>query len=620
MRSEETPLALVLAGHVDHGKSSLLGRLLHELDLLPAGKAEELAKISAKRGVPLEWSFALDSFQAERDQAITLDTTRVRLTTPRRTLVVIDAPGHKELLKNMIGGASAAGAALLVLDAQAGAEEQTLRHAYLLKLLGVRELVVALNKMDLVGYKEATVAAREREVRTALERLGLDPRAIVPVSARDGANLKDRGEHLPWYRGPTLLAALEALPAPKSDSALPLRMPVQDVYRSDTRRVIAGRVESGRLSVGDELLFSPSGRTARVALLCAWPQDGPASVEAGDNAAVVLDRPLVVERGELASHREHPPKWTAVFDAEVFWLGATPLVAGREITLQLATRSVGVRVQAIRHRVDVGTLEPQPASSIVATEVARITLRGHELIALDDFAVLPATGRFVLRDGFVIVGGGIADASGYPDQHVARAAAANLTPMQHQVTDAERAKRLGHAGAVLWLTGLSGSGKSTLAMALERRLFDAGYASYVLDGDNVRRGLNANLGFSPEDRQENIRRIGEVAGLFAEAGLICITAFISPYRDDRQRAREATRGGNFFEIYVRAELAVCEARDPKGLYWKARHGELKGFTGIDSPYEEPDAPELVVDTAKQEIGACVDLLFDFVKTRCRAPT
>jgi bifunctional enzyme CysN/CysC len=614
-----TPLALVLAGHVDHGKSSLLGRLLHELDLLPAGKAEELEKISAKRGVPLEWSFALDSFQAERDQAITLDTTRVRVATPKRAFVVIDAPGHKELLKNMIGGASAANAALLVLDAQAGAEEQTLRHAYLLKLLGVRDLIVALNKMDLVAYREQTFATREREVRAAMERLGLAPRAIVPVSARDGANLKERGAQLAWYRGPTLLAALEALPVPEADTELPLRMPVQDVYRADTRRVLAGRVESGRLSLGDELMFSPSGRTARVAALIAWPRDNPSAVEAGDNASVVLDRPLVVERGEIASHRAHAPKWTAVFDAEVFWLGGTPLAAGRELTLQIATRTVGVRVQAIRHRVDVGTLEPQPASSIVASEVARITLRSHELVALDDFAALPTMGRFVLRDGFVIVGGGIVDASGYPDQHVARAAAANLTPMQHQVTDTERAKRLGHAGAVLWLTGLSGAGKSTLAMALERRLFDAGYASYVLDGDNVRRGLNANLGFSPEDRQENIRRIGEVASLFAEAGLICITAFISPYRDDRQRAREAARGGNFFEIYVQADLAVCEARDPKGLYWKARHGEIKGFTGIDSPYEEPDAPELVVDTAKADIAACVDELFEFVRGRCRAP-
>jgi bifunctional enzyme CysN/CysC len=614
---QRTPLALVLAGHVDHGKSTLLGRLLNELDLLPAGKAEELAALSARRGVPFEWSFVLDSFQAERDQAITLDTTRVRVRTRKREFMIIDAPGHKELLKNMIGGASAASAALLVLDAQSGAEEQTLRHAYLLKLLGVRELVVAINKMDLVGYAEATFRAREREVAAALERLGLAPRATVPASARDGANLKDRSASLPWYDGPTLLAALEELPAPPAGDSLPLRLPVQDIYRDDTRRVIAGRIEAGRLAVGDELLFSPSGRSARVTALVSWPQDGPTDVEAGDNASIVLDRPLVVERGELASHREHPPKWTAVFDAEVFWLGATPLTPGRELTLLLATRTVGVRVQAIRHRIDVSTLEPQPAAAIAATEVARITLRAHDLLALDDFAALPATGRFVLRDGFVTVGGGIVDASGYPDQHVARAGGGNLTPMRHQVTNGEREARLGHAGAVVWFTGLPAAGKSTLAMGLERRLFEAGYEAYVLDGDNIRRGLNANLGFSPEDRQENIRRIGEVAALFADAGFICIAAFISPYRDDRERARAAARGGRFFEVYVRADLAACEARDPKGLYWKARHGELKDFTGIDSPYEEPEAPELVVDTTQHDVASCIEELFAFVVTRCR---
>ncbi|MGH8798844.1 MAG: GTP-binding protein, partial [Casimicrobiaceae bacterium] len=477
-----TPLSLVLAGHVDHGKSSLLGRLLHELDLLPAGKAEELAAMSAKRGVPLEWSFALDGFQAERDQAITLDTTRVRLRTPRREFIVIDAPGHKELLKNMIGGASAASAALLVLDVQAGSEEQTLRHAYLLKLLGVRTLVVAINKMDLVGYAEAAFAGRAREVAAALARIGIEPQAIVPVSARDGANLRERGAMPGWYRGPSLLAALEALPAPTPGHALPLRMAVQDVYRHGEQRVLAGRVASGRLAPGDELVFSPSGRTARVARLLAWPGAAPEAFDAGDNAAVVLDRPLVLERGDTASHREHAPKLTAVFDAEIFWLAATPLVPGRELTMQLGPRSAAVRVQAIRHRIDVATLAAELATAIAAGEIANVTLRAHELIAIDDFAAMPASGRFVLRDGYVTVGGGIADASGYPDHRAMPEGSRNLTPMHHQVTETERAARLGHAGAVVWLTGLSAAGKSTLAMALERRLFDAGYAAYVLDG------------------------------------------------------------------------------------------------------------------------------------------
>ncbi|HEY7943877.1 MAG TPA: adenylyl-sulfate kinase [Casimicrobiaceae bacterium] len=613
-----TPLSLVLAGHVDHGKSSLLGRLLHELDLLPAGKAEELAAISTRRGVPLEWSFALDGFQAERDQAITLDTTRVRLKTPHREFVVIDAPGHKELLKNMIGGASAASAALLVLDVQAGSEEQTLRHAYLLKLLGVRALVVAINKMDLVGYAEGAFAARSHEVAAALARIGIEPQAIVPVSARDGANLRERGAMPGWYRGPSLVAALEALPAGTPEYALPLRMAVQDVYRHGEQRALAGRVDSGRLAVGDELVFSPSGRIGHVAELLAWPGPPPEAFDAGDNAAVVLDRPLVVERGEIASHRDHAPKLTSVFDAEIFWLAAAPLVPGRELTMQLGPRSATVRVQAIRHRIDVATLAPELATAIAAGEIANVTLRAHELIALDDFAAMPATGRFVLRDGYVTVGGGIADASGYPDHRAMPEGSRNLTPMRHQVTEAERASRFGHAGAVVWLTGLSAAGKSTLAMALERRLFDGGYAAYVLDGDNVRRGLNANLGFSPEDRQENIRRVGEAAALFAEAGFVCITAFISPYRDDRRRARAAARNGRFFEVFIDADLAACEARDPKGLYRRARDGELKDFTGIDSPYEKPEAPELVIDTTHGDIAACVDELLAFVTARCRA--
>jgi bifunctional enzyme CysN/CysC len=613
-----SPLTLVLAGHVDHGKSSLLGRLLFELDLLAAGRADELTAASKRRGLPLEWGFAVDGLQAERDQANTLDATRVRLRTPQREFVVIDVPGGKELLKNMIGGASSASAALLVLDAEAGSEEQTLRHAHLLKLLGVREIIVAINKMDLVGYEEAVFDAREREVEWALERIGFEPRAIVPVSAREGVNLREPGPIAAWYRGPTLVAALDALPAPAGERGRPLRFPVQDVYDFDSQRVIAGRVESGQLALGDTLVFSPSGRTARVAALLAWPEAAGNPALAGDNASIVLDRPLAVERGDIASHDGHAPKLTDVFDAEIFWLAAAPLLAGRDLTLQLATRSVGVTVQTLRHRVDIFSLDPQAANSIVAPEVGRITLRATEMLALDDFTALPATGRFVLRDGFVTVGGGIVDASRYPDQRATTAATRNGLPLAHQVRDAERAKRFGHAGAVIWLTGLPASGKSTLAMALERALFDAGYAAFTLDEDNVRRGLDADLGYSAADRQENVRRAGAVAALFAEAGLICIAAFISPGSDERHRAREAVGAGRFFEVYVKAEQGECEARDPKGLYRRARQGELNDLTGFDSAYDEPTAPDLIIDTTQTEVTACVAQLMTFVAGHCRA--
>ncbi len=439
-------LSLVLAGHVDHGKSSLLGRLLHELGLLPAGKAEELEALSAKRGVPLEWSFALDGFQAERNQAITLDTTRVRVKTPSREFVVIDAPGHKELLKNMIGGASAASAALLVVDAAAGNEEQTLRHAYLLRLLGVRELVVAVNKMDIPAYSEVVFRRLEAEVSAALGRIGIVARAIVPVSARDGANLIARGAMGAWYRGPTLIAALEDIPTVTPAQSLPLRLPVQDVYRRDTVRIIAGRIESGSLSAGDELLFSPSGQTATVSQLLAWNDDAPTTATASDNVGFLLDRPLVVERGDLASHRAQAPKLTPVFDAEIFWLASKPLVAGVELSMQFALRSVNVRVQAIRHRTDPATLEPQLVSCVEANEIASVTIRASESIGVDNFADLPATGRFVLRDGYQTVGGGVIDATGYPDQRAVHAAPRELSTTTHDVSERERAKRFGHSG------------------------------------------------------------------------------------------------------------------------------------------------------------------------------
>ena len=611
------PLIMVLAGHVDHGKSSLLGRLLHELDLLPAGKAAELAAMSSKRGVPLEWSFVLDGFQAERDQAITLDTTRVRVKTPHRELVVIDAPGHKELLKNMIGGASAASAALLVLDVQAGSEEQTVRHAYLLKLLGVRELVVAINKMDLVGYAEASFRARAREVSAALKQIGFAPRAIVPVSARDGANLRERGAMPAWYRGATLVTTLEQLPLPSPEHALALRMPIQDVYRVDERRALAGRVESGRLAVGDELVFSPSGRTARIAELLAWPNVSVREVHAGDNAAVVLDRPLVVERGDTASHREHAPKLTAVFDAEIFWLAGTPLVAGRELGVQLGVRELHGSRAGDSSSDRCGdpccrTCDSSYRWRSRERHVARagVGRRRRFRDAAGDRTLRPAR-RFCHRRRWDHRRQRVSGSSGNAGRRAQPDADASSGD-RVGTRNAFRPRRCRHLADGPIGRGKVDAGDGTGAAPVRR-----GLRAFVLDGDNVRRGLNANLTFSPEDRQENIRRVGEVAALFAEAGMVCVTAFISPYRDDRRRARAAARDGRFFEIYVKADLASCEARDPKGLYRKARDGEIKDFTGIDSPYEEPESPELVIDTAQGDVAACVEQLLAFVVARCR---
>jgi len=612
------PLAVCLAGHVDHGKSSLLGRLLHELDLLPEGKIAKLEAASARRGVPLEWSFALDALQLERDQAVTLDTTRVHVRAPRRELIVIDCPGHRELVRNLVTGAAGTTAALLVVDGQLGAEAQTRAHAALLRLLGIRDFVVAVNKMDALDWSEARFAARRDEIAAALGMLGVAVHAIVPTSAQDGGNIVV-APATSWWHGPTLVEALEALPEePAVNADAPLRLPVQDVYRSGTRRVVAGRIAQGTLRPGAELMVLPSGERVHVAALEGWPQP-PMSAVAGDNVALTFAEPVIVERGDLLCMPASPARLTPVFDADVFWLGREPLTVGRRLELRIGTRTVPVRVAVIVHALDVDRLAPAVARAIATNGLGRVTLRCDMPVAVDDAAECFETGRFVLADAGVVVGGGLVDASRYPDQRRAlKPANRNVVAVDHHISAAERGARSGHVGAIVWLTGLSGAGKSTLAMALERALFDRGWNAYTIDGDNVRRGLTADLGFSPQDRQENIRRVGEVAALFADAGLVCITAFISPFDDDRARARATAGHRLFLEVYVKSELATCEARDPKGLYGKARRGEIKGFTGIDSPYEEPSAPDLVIDTQHAGESACIAQLVAFVVERCGA--
>ena len=607
-------LQLVVVGHVDHGKSTLIGRLLHELGALPRGKAEELRAVSERRGVAIEWSFALDAFQAERDQAVTIDTTRVWLRLPKRDIVVIDAPGHREFLANMVSGAAEAEAALLVVDASEGLQEQTRRHAYLLRLLGLEQIAVVVNKLDLVGFSEARFRELEDAARRFLAELGLTPRLVLPISARHGDNLIAASANLPWYRGPSLSEALQAFEPRPSRDEQPLRLPIQDVYRQDDKRVLAGRIESGRLSVGDTLLFSPSNKLARIKSLEAWNAPGPTQAGAGQCVGLVLDRPLFVERGEIASHQGDAPRLTHALHATLFWLGTAPLAAGQQLRLELGTTDAPVTVESIERVIDTDSLAASAVDRVQRDQVAEVVLRSRALLALDEHARLPRTGRFVLRANGETVAGGLASLRDHPDQrHAVGLKPENLTPVDHKVTRTSRAERFGHRGGILWFTGLSGAGKSTLAMAIEQHLFRRGYAVYVLDGDNVRSGLNANLGFAPEDRVENIRRVGEVAALFADAGFLCITAFISPYRTDRARARQAG-GDAFHEIYIQADLQTCERRDPKGLYRRARAGEIAEFTGVSAPYEPPETPELVVDTARQPIEACVEQILRYIAT------
>ncbi len=637
--SEREALKIVIVGHVDHGKSTLIGRLLYETDSLPPGKVEELKAVSARRRMPIEWSFVLDAFQAERDQAVTIDTTQIWFKTTARDYVIIDAPGHREFLKNMVSGAAAADAAVLVVDAGEGVREQTRRHAYLLHLLGVRQVAVAVNKMDLVGYDEARFAQVSRDVGQYLGEIGVTPTFIVPISGRDGDNVavnraapgaaddpaagtaekpvagtSDGAPAMGWYRGPSLLDALERFQSVTRPVDQPLRFAIQDVYKFDQRRIFAGRIESGILRVGDRLLFSPSNRLARVKSIEVWSSDAEClEVRAGQSAAITLDEQIFVERGEVASHETLPPMLTTVFRATLFWLGHKPLEVDATYKLKLGPREARARVQSIERIIDTDTLAGQPGDRVERNGVGEVVLRCREILALDEYRALARTGRFVLVDDHDTVAGGVISMEGYPDQrHAFAVKSQNLTSVEHRISAAHRTERNGHCGGVLWFTGLSGSGKSTLAMAVEQRLFNKGYHVYVLDGDNVRGGLNANLGFSPEDRAENIRRVGEVAGLFADSGVICITAFISPYRADRERARAAAKGG-FHEIYIQAGLDACERRDPKGLYRKARAGKIADFTGISAPYEAPNRAELVVDTEAAEIEDSVSQIVDYVE-------
>ena len=606
-------LRLVVVGHVDHGKSSLIGRLLHETDSLPPGKFEELKAVSARRGMEVEWSFVLDAFQAERDQAVTIDTTQIWFKTPQRDYVIIDAPGHREFLKNMISGAAAADAALLVIDAAEGVREQTRRHGYLLHLLGIRQVAVVVNKMDLVDFDGARFSAVSREIDNYLREVGVTPTVVLPVSARTGDNVAETSTRMDWFTGPSLLEALDRFQIVARSLDQPLRLPVQAVYKFDQRRIVAGRIESGTLRVGDTLLFSPANKTAIVRSIEAWNEPTPpVQVQAGQSVGITLEPQIFLERGEIASHEETPPRLSTVFRAHLFWLAHEPLRVGARYKIKLATREAPVSVAAIDRIIDTDSLSSATGERVERNAVAEVVLRSREILALDEYGELARTGRCVLVDGYDTVAGGLISMEGYPDQRQALTVrSTNVYSVDHGVSAENRYQRNGHRGGVLWFTGLSGAGKSTLAMEVERRLFAKGYNVYVLDGDNVRRGLNANLGFAPEDRAENIRRVGEAAALFADAGFICISAFISPYRADRDRARTAAKGA-FHEIFINADLKVCEGRDPKGLYRKARAGEIKDFTGVSAPYQAPATAELSVDTGTQTVDSCVQEIIDYV--------
>lgn len=610
-------LKIVIVGHVDHGKSTFVGRLFHDTGSLPEGKLEQLQKISERRGVPFEWANLMDALQSERDQNITIDTAQIWFQTAKRQYVIIDAPGHKEFLKNMVTGAANAEAALLLIDAHEGVQENSRRHGYLLNLLGIRQIAVLVNKMDLDNYAEARFQEIEAEYRVWLKSIGVEPKVFIPIAAKEGDNIASRSANMPWWNGPTVLETLDDFKVSEMPNNQPLRLPIQDVYRFDERRILAGRVESGSIKVGDRLIFAPTNKTSTVKTIERWNAPSLDYATAGESIGITLSEQIFVERGSVAALETAPPYELTRFKARVFWLGKQPFKKGKKYKLKLVTQEAECEIESIEKVIDASTLATvsrhQNEMFVGRHEVGELTIRTKKPIAFDAIHEIVPTGRFVIVDGFDVSGGGIVVADNYPRRSADGSHKSdNIYWSQGKVTVDQRARRNAHPGCVVWLTGLSGSGKSTIATDLERELFNMGKHAYVLDGDNIRHGLCSDLSFSPHDRKEHIRRVGEVAKLFADAGLICVTAFISPYRSDRELVRTMLPEGQFIEVYVNAPLAICEERDPKGLYVKARANEIKEFTGVSAPYETPLKPEIELHTDQLTVGEAVLKIMEYL--------
>jgi bifunctional enzyme CysN/CysC len=597
---------IVVLGHVDHGKSTLIGRLLHDTGALPPARIEEIVASSRRRGLATEWSFALDALQDERDQAVTIDTTRVWFRLGERRFAIIDAPGHEEFLANAMTGASDADAAILVVDAERGVEDQTRRHIYLLGLLDVAHVIVAVNKIDAVVDSDLErIGDAGYAACVALEAVGVTATAVVPVSARDGDNVATRSARTPWYGGPALTELLEAVVAqPDRAEREPLRIAVQDVYRRGDERIVAGTVRQGRIAVGDTIRVSPANTTVRVAALRAWPTDVD-SAGPGTAVGVVFDAPVYVDRGDVLSHDADAPTVVRSLHVRGCWFDREPPRVDETVRLRAGSADVSARIVTVLETVDPRTLQPAEHGLASRGTVYSLALRTAIPMALDE------------GERCAIARGGLPIAAAHAVE--LHPQGANLFASSHLVTAAERADRNGHRGLVLWLTGLPGSGKTTIAMQVERELFRRGYRVYALDGDTLRSGLTSDLDFSDEGRRENIRRVAEVAKLLAGGGSVALISLVSPSAADRARAK-AIVGDAFREAYVAASLATCEARDPKHLYRRARAGEIRDFTGVDAPYDVPENPDLVLDTERSDVRASVAAAVEFVVDAVRVAT
>jgi bifunctional enzyme CysN/CysC len=588
-------LRFITCGSVDDGKSTLIGRLLYESQLLLEDQLEALAQDSRRLGTQgdeLDFALLVDGLAAEREQAITIDVAYRFFATERRKYIVADTPGHEQYTRNMVTGASTADLAIILVDARKGVLTQTRRHSYLVSLLGIRQIVLAVNKMDLVGYSAQVFEDVERSYREFARRIGLSDITAIPVSALRGENVIEAGASMPWYRGPTLMQHLEGVPIPGDAAAQPFRMPVQWVSRPNQDfRGFAGLIVGGSVRPGDLLRVLPSGLDGRVARIVTADGDLQQAV-AGQSVTLTLKDEIDISRGDLLTAAAAPASVSDKFEANIVWMSDEPMLPGRPYLLKCGARTVTAAVAPLKHKINVNTLEELAARQLELNEIGLVNLNLDQPLAFDPYAQNRDTGGFILIDRINnnTVGAGMLLAALRPAQDV-----------HWQALDVNRANRSmqkKQKACVLWFTGLSGAGKSTIANLVEKKLFGMGRHTYLLDGDNIRHGLNRDLGFTDVDRVENIRRVGEVARLMTDAGLIVLVSFISPFRSERQLARSLLGPGEFFEIFIDTPLEVAEARDPKGLYRKARAGKIRNFTGIDSPYEPPENPEMHIHTGR----------------------
>ena len=587
-------LRFITCGSVDDGKSTLIGRLLFESKMLFEDQLAALAADSKKlgtRGEEIDYALLMDGLAAEREQGITIDVAYRYFSTDRRKYIVADTPGHEQYTRNMVTGASTADLAIILIDARKGMLVQTRRHSYLVSLLGVRHLVLAINKMDLVDYSQQVFERIRSEYLEVASKIGIEKITVMPISGVKGDNIVEQSINTPWYSGPTLMQHLETVEIDEQRlQGLTFRMPVQWVNRPDLDfRGFAGTIASGSIKPGERIRVSPSGRESTVARIVSADGDLEQAV-ANQSVTLTLTDEVDISRGDVISRIEAPAPSADQFEATIVWMSDQPMLPGRNYLMKIGTKTVTATVMPLKYKVNVNTLEHMAGTKLELNEIGVVGLELDRAIAFDAYQENRDTGGFILidrRSNSTIAAGML---------HFALRRADNIHWQALEVDKTARRAMNSHGSAVIWFTGLSGAGKSTVANLLEKRLHAAGKRTYLLDGDNLRHGLNKDLGFTATDRVENIRRVAEVAKLMVDAGIIVLTAFISPFRAERQMARDLMAQGEFIEVFVDLPLAVAESRDPKGLYKKARSGLLKNFTGIDSPYEKPEKPEIHLNT------------------------